>query len=259
MNNLHMDQLPAEQLKSLLQEELEKERPDAELVRQLLQELEQRIEPAGQDRWQQFREEAAEKQRRAENRKRWLVSSVAILLMVCLLVMTIPGKASAESIWAKLARWTDSVFEFLNPSDAQGGYTYTTNHPGLQQVYDTVTELGVTQPVVPMWLPEEYELAWIDVKEQRYKTVVTARFDSTNSNIVFVLYLFDEDDFSTYAKDSEQVEVIERAGVDHYVTANGRMTTVTWAVENIECTISIEGREDLLIPILDSIYEMEAD
>lgn len=259
MNNLHMDQLPAEQLKSLLQEELEKERPDAELVRQLLQELEQRIEPAGQDRWQQFREEAAEKQRRADSRKRWLVSGVAILLMVCLLVAAIPGKASAESIWEKLARWTDSVFEFLNPSDAQGGYTYTTNHPGLQQVYDTVTELGVTQPVVPMWIPEKYELERIVVDEQSHKTVVTARFDSANSNIVFVLYLFDEDDFSTYAKDSEQVEVIERAGVDHYITANGKMKTVTWTVENIECTISIEGREDILIPILDSIYEMEAD
>lgn len=259
MNNLHMDQLPAEQLKSLLQEELEKERPDAELVRQLLQELEQRIEPAGQDRWQQFREEAAEKQRRAESRKRWLVSSVAILLMVCLLVMTIPGKASAESIWAKLARWTDSVFEFLNPSDAQGGYTYTTNHPGLQQVYDTVAELGVTQPVVPMWLPEEYVLERLDVKEQRNKTTVTARFISENSSIVFSLHVFDEDDFSTYAKNPEQVEVIERAGVNHYITANGRMKAVAWAVENIECTISIEGREDLLIPILDSIYEMEAD
>lgn len=259
MNNLHMDQLPAEQLKSLLQEELEKERPDAELVRQLLQELEQRIEPAGQDRWQQFREEAAEKQRRAESRKRWLVSSVAILLMVCLLVAAIPGKASAESIWEKLARWTDSVFEFLNPSDAQGGYTYTTNHPGLQQVYDTVTELGVTQPVVPMWLPEEYELERLDVKDQDDKKVITAMFSTKDSNIVFALYFFDEVTNSFYAKDARQVEVVERAGVDHYITTNGKMKSVTWAVENIECTISIEGQEELLIPILDSIYEMEAD
>lgn len=259
MNNLHMDQLPAEQLKSLLQEELEKERPDAELVRQLLQELEQRIEPAGQDRWQQFREEAAEKQRRADSRKRWLVSSVAILLMVCLLVMTIPGEASAESIWAKLARWTDSVFEFLNPSDAQGGYTYTTNHPGLQQVYDTVAELGVTQPVVPMWLPEEYELTSLEKIQQKNKKVIIARFYSEKEEIVFSLHVFDKDTASFYAKDAEQVEVIERAGVDHYITANGRMTTVTWAVENIECTISIDSQEEILIPILDSIYEMEAD
>lgn len=259
MNNLHMDQLPAEQLKSLLQEQLEKERPDAELVRQLLQELELRIEPAGQDRWQQFREEAAEKQRRAESRKRWLVSSVAILLMVCLLVMTIPGKASAESIWAKLARWTDSVFEFLNPSDVQGGYTYTTNHPGLQQVYDTVTELGVTQPVVPMWIPEEYELERIVVDEQRHKTVVTANFIFANSSIMFSLHVFDKDTASFYAKDAEQVEVVERAGVDHYITSNGKMKTVTWTVENIECTISIDSQEEILIPIFDSIYEMEAD
>ena len=259
MNNLHMDQLPAEQLKSLLQEELEKERPDAELVRQLLQELEQRIEPAGQDRWQQFREEAAEKQRRAESRKRWLVSSVAILLMVCLLVMTIPGKASAESIWAKLARWTDSVFEFLNPSDAQGGYTYTTNHPGLQQVYDTVAELGVTQPVVPMWLPEEYELERIVVDEQSHKTVVTANFIFANSSIMFSLHIFDEGTNLSYAKDENQFAVVERVGVDHYIVTNDNTTTVAWVVENIECSILIDSQGDLLIPILDSIYEMEAD
>ena len=259
MNNLHMDQLPAQQLKEMLQVELEKERPDAELVRQLLQELEQRIEPAGQDRWQQFREEAAEKQRRADSRKRWLVSGVAILLMVCLLVMTIPGKASAESIWAKLARWTDSVFEFLNPSDAQGGYTYTTNHPGLQQVYDTVTELGVTQPVVPMWLPEEYVLERIVVDEQRHKTVVTANFIFANSSIMFSLHIFDEGTNLSYAKDEDQFTVVERVGVNHYIVTNDDTTTVAWAVENIECTISIEGREDILIPMLDSIYEMEAD
>ena len=53
------------------------------------------------------------------------------------------------------------MFAFFSPDEptqAIEEYEFRTEHPGLQEVYDAVAGLGVTEPVVPMWIPEGYTL-----------------------------------------------------------------------------------------------------
>lgn len=269
MNRTHIEQLPTEQLEKMLENTLSQDQPDEELVRQVLMELEQRSEaaniddPAVQTAWRNYVQacEADKKQRtkqRAHIHRKWALGAIAASLALFLILAVAPQRASAESFWERLARWTDTVFAFINPSDEQENYTYTTDHPGLQQVYDAVTELGVSRPVVPMWIPEEYELEWLDEKEQDGKTIVTAKFKSEEATIVFALHIFVGEAYSAYTKDIERIVVVERAGVNHYIKTNDGITAVTWAVDNIECSIFIDGQENRIMTILDSIYEMEA-
>ena len=54
----------------------------------------------------------------------------------------------------------------MTERNEQPEYVFETDHPGLQQIYDAVVEMGVTEPVVPMWVPEGYDL--VEYKAEDY-------------------------------------------------------------------------------------------
>lgn len=267
-DNIQVKQLPTQQLEDMLHKELNKLQPDGELVRKLLSELESRSEPIDLDqpavqkaaqRFQQncAADEARQQMQRVHKYRKWILSTVAAAIALCVLLLVVPGTANAESAWERLARWTDTVFEFFSPGDVQEEYVYTTDHPGLQQVYDEVADLGVTRPVVPMWIPEEYELTYLDIVPQRKKIQVRAKFSYATSEIMFVFEVYNQDSTRKHLKDDQRVGIYENDGIIHYILSNDSTTTVTWIIENIECSIYVDVQEDVLYKILDSIYEME--
>ena len=78
----------------------------------------------------------------------------SVLVAITLLFALLPTQANAETWWERLARWSDDFFSFFNPNESEmteDVYIFQTDNEGLQQVYDKVVELGITEPVVPMW------------------------------------------------------------------------------------------------------------
>lgn len=80
------------------------------------------------------------------------------------------------------------MFELFNPHAkevVQAPYVFQTEHPGLQKIYDAVVELEITEPVVPMLLPDGYEL-----KDQRiyenleFKSILAILGKETNEIII---------------------------------------------------------------------------
>lgn len=268
MNRTHIKQLPTEQLEKMLENTLSQDQPDEKLVRQVLKELEQRSEaaniddPAVQTAWRNYVQacEADKKQhakQRAHIHKKWALGAIAAAAALFLILAIAPQRASAESFWERMVRWTDTVFAFFNLSDGQESYTYTTDHPGLQQVYDAVTELGVTQPVVPMWIPEEYELTVLTINKQPAKVQVYAQFSDAGKTLIYRVDIHEGHATYNHSKDSKGVGTYENSGVTHYLVNNDDTVTAAWAIENIECSISIDGQENTMYVILDSIYETE--
>jgi hypothetical protein len=134
---------------------------------------------------------------------------------------------------------------------------FRTDHPGLQELYDTVTELGVTVPVVPMWLDEGYELVDCKVINTPTTTKVLTNFLCGSKEAVIEFNVFSENVTSEYHKEEPDAEKYERNGICHNVFQNKNVWTVVWMRNNIECFLTINCREDTLYKILDSIYAME--
>ena len=161
-------QLPTAKLDALLQAELEKEYPNEEVVLPILHILEERERDYPAEKTPEvlaildkfIEHEATSK--RSGNRRRWIAGIATAAAAACIIVMALPRTVGAESVFDVLYRWTKSIFEFVDPdsneSHPNAENAFTTDHPGLQQLYDKVTELGGTDPVVPMWLPEGLEL-----------------------------------------------------------------------------------------------------
>ena len=183
---------------------------------------------------------------------RSLTAAAAVLAFVIFGAVT----ANADSFWEKLAQWTDTFFEYIIPGAerTQTEYVFETDNPGLQQVYDAVTELGVTEPIVPMWLPEGYEITDCTVETSPEKSYVRSRFLDGNCTAVFRVNISNSNIPGQYQKDGEQVKQIEIHGTTYNIMRNYENWMVAWSKENVECFITIDCQEETIYRILNSIY-----
>lgn len=263
-----VEQMSTEQLDEMLQHELEKEPVDESAVRLIMEVLEKRdqnepieINPQVAVAWENYQTHAPGQSRPKFPFRSWPVRIAAAVAVVIALALAVPQNAEAEGFWERLSRWTESIFEFFAPGDemAEQEYVFQADNPGLQQVYDAVTALGVTDPVVPMWLPEGYELVECEISKLPTKTVIYARFKDGIGTISLDFAIRKAESPRQYSKDEDNVKTREIADIDHTILHNEEWWTAAWTRDRLECAIAIDCHEETLYKILKSIYTMEDD
>lgn len=264
-----IERLPTEQLDLMLQCELEKELVDKAAVRLIMEVLEERDQNAPvemteriETAWEKYQAYTPVKERPRVSLGGWPMRAVAAAVLLVLLAFAVmPQNVEAEGFWERLSRWTESIFEFFVPGDeaVQTEYVFETDNPGLQQVYDTVTGLGITDPVVPMWLPEGYELVECKVSEMPSKTVVYAHFSDGQKKVTLDIAIRNAESPRQYSKNEENTITREIADIVHNILHNEEWWTAVWTRERLECSIYIDCQEETLYKILKSIYTMEAN
>ena len=261
-----LNRLETEKLDRMLQAELEKQLPDVNTVRLITGILEERDSSppslTEEDRaaWLRYRGRMAGLRKKPSPVRKWLVAAASLALAVGLLFAVVPQQAEAETFWEMLQRWSSTVLTYLSREDKFGelNYTFETDNSGLQQVYDKVVELGVTEPMVPMWLPEGYELTKLESQSTPMRHSIGAWFDDEDKQLVFRINVYEGKPAHQFYRDEAHYEEYERNGVTHYITQNNGWWLVIWTKENKECLLTADCHEDTLRRILESIYVMEA-
>lgn len=259
-------QMPTEELEQILQAELAKEHPNEEVVLPILHELEEREKDIPVEKTPEVLEilEKLSKHntpsKQSIHKRRWLAGIAAAAAVVCIVVMTMTPTARAESLFDILVRWTSSVFEFFTPeqdaSNPPVEVVFETDNPGLQQLYDKVTELGVTELVVPMWLPEEFELLELQVSPAPGGTRVHGEFKNGDNNFS-ITYRISADISVKFEKEETGIEVYEAGEANHFIMDNDEYLSVTWSVDGVECLLSTNIVKGDLYTIIKSIYRSE--
>ena len=263
-----IEQMSTEQLDEMLQHELEKESVDEFAVHLIMEVLEKRdqnipveINPQVAAAWEKYQIYTPVKNHTKLSFKSWPVRIAAAVAVAIALALAVPQSAEAEGFWERLSRWTDSIFEFFTPGDEMAAqeYIFQTDNPGLQQVYDTVTALGITDPVVPMWLPEGYKLVECKANETPTKVFVSGHFSNSKNTVMLDIAIQKTVSPRQYSKDEENAIKHEIAGIDHIFLHNEEWWTAAWTRDRLECAIYIDCQEETLYKILKSIYTMEDD
>ena len=259
-----MENLSSDELRTMLHIETEKDVPDDDLVLSILHILEDRepeVLDTGSEKekaaWKLFQKRVRARRKNALVLKSNLLRVASVLLVICLLFAMVPQQAEADNWWQRLTKWTDDFFGFFRHEDDPfklENYVFKTDNPGLQQVYDAVVDMGVTIPVVPMWLPEGYELAEVTTEETPSKQYVHARFLNTGSEYVLKINLLNVEAVKAYFKNDIDVKKHEIGGMIHNVMQNDQQWIVSWTKDNIECAFAIDCSEDVLYEIIESIY-----
>lgn len=257
-------QLPTQELDQILQAELEKDHPSQEVVLPILQIIEEREKGFPVEKTPEVltvldklsKHKAPTKQ--PYDRRPWIAGIAALAAVICIVVMAMPQTVGAESIMDVLVRWTSSIFEFIDPDKRlpKTNGEFTTDNPGLQQLYDKVTELGITDPVVPMWLPDDFALTELKELPVAGGTKVYGKFEN-GGNDISITYRISTDTTTSFEKEGSAVEVFEAGDVSHFIMDNVEKLSATWAVGGVECLLNTNiAKEDLYMTIK-SIYRSE--
>ena len=268
-NTADLTALSTGELDDLLRMETAKPEPDDDFVLTILRILEEREkdfpleltpgEAAAFERYCQSVNRRKLQLRKRNARNRWVVSAVSAAMLVLVIITAVPQKAQAETFWEMLQRWSDNILEMLNPREHMSSldYHFETDNPGLQQVYDSVIELGITEPVVPMWLPNGYALTDIQSKHTPMLNGIWAWFHHGENEIVYKVNAYSGEPAHQYYKDDVHFEEFEKNGIIFRVTQNNGSWAAVWTKDNIECFISMDCQEETLRRVLGSIFEME--
>lgn len=262
------EQLPTEDLEAMLSAELDRKPPADEKVLLLLHILEDRqkdqpleLTPREREAWERYKRKAEARKQKRKLPARWLSLAASVVLVVAVLFAAVPQQAQAETFWEMLQRMTSTVMEYFSPrdkfDDAKANYSFVTDNPGLQQVYDAAVELGVKEPVVPMWLPGNPELIEMDSYKSPMSSGLCATLNGDGNEIVFKLDVYNGEPAHQYYKDDTHYESREWDGTTYRITRNGERWVVVWEKENIECSMTLDCQEETLQRILRSIYVTE--
>ena len=260
-----LEQLPTSDLDAMLHTELEKEFPAEDTIRLILSVLRERevdsplvFSPQIAKSWDCYQKKTI----KDSEQNKWPLSKTAAIFILCgVLLFALPQKAQAESFFDRVAAWTESIFELISQRN-QEGYTskehvFQTDHPGLQELYEVVTELEVTAPVVPMWLDERYILEYYDRITTPAYTKITAYFSNGEIEAVYELSIYSDNIPREFHKNGVDVETHESNGIIHYLFRNINTWSIVWIKDNLECTLSLDCQKDDVYRIIDSIYAME--
>ena len=261
-----LERMETRQLDEMLCMELKKDLPDGQLVRLIGSVLKERekdmvpeIETDVQTAWEQYQQDTkVYRKPRFQSSRLAKVACLILVLLAFLLLM--PQEANARQFFQRIITWTEDVFSLVSPGENQGrdaAYEFRTNNPGLQEIYNQVTELGVTTPVVPMWLPEGYELVKCSINSLPTKKCIIAVFSNEFSEIVYQIDIYSGIVTHEYSKRDTTVKEYEINGITYTFFQNHELLVAVWTVENIECSILADCPEDVLIRILESVSIME--
>lgn len=257
------------QLSDLLRAEVRKETPDADLIRSVMDILDERNREAvneipidGEEAWAKYKASKAadawNKKRKTRNRiLRWTAAAAA----VCILVFAAPKAAKADNFFEMVARWTEDVVQFFTSGSEGGGqadYRFKTDNPDLQAVYDAVVAMGVTDPAVPMWLPETCQLIEIKETSTPKRARMFACFYDGNRDVTITVDRYNTGASYEIPKDEEIYDNYEYNGTTHYIIKNEDVWVVIWTKDTVVACIAIECPEDTLYQIIRSVYTLEA-
>lgn len=259
-------QLPAEELRAMLNAELERPEPDPEGVRMLLAVLEEQAgqtqaprEDARDEAWENYQNRVEGLRRGTAGSRRWMMRAASLAVILGLLVAVVPQSAQAETFWEMLQRMGSTVISYFSREDSFGKleYPFETDNPGLQQVHDAVVALGVTEPVVPMWLPEGSIITELVDTKTPMKDSVFASFSWNNSEIIYELSVYQGEPAHQFYRDDSYYDSYERNGATFHITKNNNRWVAVWTKDNFEGSITLDCPEETLRSILKSVYVME--
>ena len=267
----YLSALDAQQLRSMLADEMESEEIDTDLIKAIttvllsktdteLPDMEaslERFSHAYSDT-EPLYDEVIEEMETAgvKGGKRIRVSkfvrvAVAAAAVVALLLSTAAiASALGYDVWGRLVGWTRDNLHFSvvpSPEADIHGDPY-------RSLRDSIENEGVTVPVVPHYLPEGYVLKEVASQNNNNGTTIVAIY-AREDNCLYFDYLVHPDTPNLLCpKDIDDPVIYSREGIDHYVMTNEGKYRAIWRNGGVICDLSGFESEEELQEVIDSVY-----
>ncbi|MCI8702919.1 MAG: DUF4367 domain-containing protein [Anaerotignum sp.] len=171
----------------------------------------------------------------------------AASLVFCIAFGAFSTTTNARELFAHMANWTKDTFWFSHSEEA---------NVSLKAEFDTVfSPMEIPEYLLPTWIPDHFmkvSESGYDLKGQKQKSFFYESDSSSDFFSISVSYLRSNPTV-IYEKDTEEVVIYQKDGVDYYIMSNLNTITAVWKVGSFECQISGNIEREDLIKMIDSI------
>jgi hypothetical protein len=154
--------------------------------------------------------------------------SVAAVLIFVVFAGSFTVYALGFDLWGAVAQWTKEIFGFTTVSDSDNNIQST----------NLLGEYGISEKLIPTWLPDGYQFDSSDVAQTPKRTTFLLKYVSEESEILITITMLSEPAMSIYEKDGAPIVEYETEGIVHYIMDNNGVANIVWVKENYECSIT---------------------
>lgn len=184
-----------------------------------------------------------------------------IAAVLVLLFGSVTCQALGLDVFGTIARWTSEIFQLGNSSTPYATIQTNPLSEGEAAYYNTLEEavdaFGVTSPIVPKWIPNQFELVRVWATKQSTGTLICADYTSEDGYLQIRYKEMKNGDFSSVERENGEMEIYSNNAITHYLLFDMDRQKAYWQNGEMECQIVGNITRQEMKDIIDSIYKGE--
>lgn len=182
--------------------------------------------------------------------------TVAVLAIVLVLLVgtSVTAQAVHADIWGKFASWTKEFFQF---TDTPQGTTATDPekeyNAELESLQDALSQEGVAEKLVPIWMPEEYKSKDLQIMHTPRVLNVNATYEKDDERLIIKIRQTIGVQAPQVEKNDDFLELYVVDGVEYYIFSNTETLQAAWSIGEFECLMIGKITLEEMKAMIDSI------
>lgn len=201
-------------------------------------------------------ESAPETPRQTARRGRRVLRA-ALAACLCVVMILAIAQACGLDLIGQFLEWREETFVLRGQSGGQMALD-SVSEGEYASAAEAVAAFGITEPVVPTWIPERFHIEYVRAKELDFAADITARYIGDDGQKVVLKIYKAQGKWSSFAHSehsASESSPYEANGVTFLLTNNKEQYRATWEVETCTCSINGDLTESELIQMIDSIFK----
>lgn len=266
------DELQSENTQALLdrlEAEMDKEEiEDTDLIDAILKLLDERVpvpvpQESPEESLRKFRAQYApildaDNEEREPRPMGHRILRAAMVACLCVALLLVGAQACGINLIEQFLEWREETF-VLRGSNRGGQMTLEEAPDGeYVSMAAAVAAYGITDPIVPTWIPEGFEVQYVRAKESEDAINLTARYtaDEDQKIIIKVFFYRSEGEYGVHSEHSDPVgKKYETDGTTYLLSNNNTQCQASWVVGRCTCSINGDLTESEIIHMIDSIFQ----
>ncbi len=192
------------------------------------------------------------------------LASIAAAIALLIGIMTVTAYAMGYDLWGVIAQWTKDTFMFVSVSKANdledSNTSVSINTGQYENLQAALDAYGISEPLVPSWLPDGFILDSINVDENTDPEVIIfqANYRCADQWIIIQFNMHQEHYDVTYAgweKDDMDADILKVENCEFYLLENMGRECAIWSNGPFECSIISDISAEDLSHVIKSIYD----
>ena len=175
------------------------------------------------------------------------VGLIAAALVVLIAALTVVASAMGFNLWGWVPKWTDADVRFVAETPVQ-----EPDEDDLQDIPTVLAMMGITEPLYPNWLPEDFMRVETKVLEDPF--YISEKYLGIDRQLTITISTTNDLGTAVYQKEESLAEEYLAGGTIHYIFTNTNNILAVWNTESYSVVIAGNILQEEMKKIIDSVY-----